>query len=141
MSYSIGEVAQKLNLSTSTLRYYDKEGLLPFVKRNSSGIRTFSDEDLKSLHIIECLKNTNMPIKDIKTFIDWCSKGDSTLEERYNMFIERRKIVEEQMANLKHTLETIDYKCWYYKTALDAGTEKIHKSIPSKDTIKNNASA
>lgn len=113
MTYSIGEVAKKLNLSTSTLRYYDKEGLLPFVERNNSGIRTFTDDDLKLLYIIECLKNTGMPIKDIKVFIDWCMLGDSTLNERYNMFIERKKIVEEQMACLQKTLDTIAYKCWY----------------------------
>lgn len=135
MTYSIGEVAKKLNLSTSTLRYYDKEGLLPFVERNNSGIRTFTDDDLKLLYIIECLKNTGMPIKDIKVFIDWCMLGDSTLNERYNMFIERKKIVEEQMASLQKTLDTITYKCWYYKTALEAGTEKIHHDISPKDLL------
>jgi DNA-binding transcriptional MerR regulator len=126
MTYSIGEVSKKLNLATSTLRYYDKEGLLPFVERTDSGIRSFNDEDLNLLHIIECLKNTGMPIRDIKVFIDWCLQGDSTLEERYNMFIERKKVVEEQMASLQKTLDTITYKCWYYKTALEHGTEKIH---------------
>lgn len=136
MEYSIGEVAKKLNLTTSTLRYYDKEGLIPFVKRNDFGIRTFSDEDLNSLHIIECLKNTGMPIKDIKTFIDWCAEGDSTLKERYDMFVERKKLVEEQMANLQATLDTINYKCEYYKDVLEASTESIHNHKTSQDLPK-----
>lgn len=129
MDYTISKVAEKMNLTPSTLRYYDKEGLLPFVARTKSGIRTFTDTDLQWLDIIECLKNTGMPIKDIKVFIDWCMQGDATLQERYDMFIERKEIVEKQMADLQKTLDTINYKCWYYQTALEAGTEKIHKDI------------
>lgn len=109
-----------------TLRYYDKEGLFPNLERSESGIRSFSDIDLESLKIIECLKNTGMPIKDIKVFIDWCGQGDATLRERYELFIERKKIIDEQVASLKKKLEIIDYKCWYYQTAIEAGTEKIH---------------
>lgn len=127
MYYSIGEVAEKLNLPTSTIRYYDKEGLLPFIKRNRSGIRMFAESDISMLEIIECLKSTGMPIKDIKQFSNWCTKGDLSLQERYDMFLERRKSVEEQIAILQKSLEKIDHKCWYYKTALDAGTENIHK--------------
>ena len=126
MKYSIGDVAKKFNLSASTLRYYDKEGLFPNLERSESGIRSFSDIDLGSLQIIECLKNTGMPIKDIKVFIDWCGQGDSTLSERYELFIGRKKIIDEQIESLQKTLEVIDYKCWYYQTALEAGTEKIH---------------
>ena len=118
-----------MNLTPSTLRYYGKEGLLPFVARTESGIRTFTNTDLQWLHIIECLKNTGMPIKDIKVFIDWCMLGDATLQERYDMFIERKEIVENQMADLQKTLDTINYKCWYYQTALEAGTEKVHEAI------------
>ena len=126
MKYLIGEVAKKFNISASTLRYYDKEGLFPNLERSESGIRSFSDIDLGSLKIIECLKNTGMPIKNIKVFIDWCGQGDATLRERYKMFIERKAIMDEQIASLQKTLEVIDYKCWYYQTALKAGTEKIH---------------
>ncbi|MBX4266658.1 MerR family transcriptional regulator [Clostridium estertheticum] len=134
MKYSIGEVAKKFNLSASTLRYYDKEGLFPNLERLESGIRSFSDIDLGSLKIIECLKNTGMPIKDIKVFIDWCGQGDATLSERYEMFIERKIIMDEQIASLQKTLEVIDYKCWYYKTALEAGTEKVHAKTNQQGT-------
>lgn len=127
MSYSIGEVSKKLNIAPSTLRYYDKEGLLPFIERKKSGTRAFSDNDLQLLGIIECLKKTGMPIKDIKTFIDWCIQGDETLTERYTMFLERKEIVMQQMRDLQDTLDTINYKCWYYETAVQAGSEAVHK--------------
>ncbi|WP_430789716.1 MerR family transcriptional regulator [Virgibacillus flavescens] len=125
--YSISEIAKELDLTVYTLRYYDKEGLLPFVERTSSGTRVFKESDIEALKIIECLKATGMPIKEIKNFIDWCSEGDSSLQQRYDLFLERKDTVEAQMAELKKTMQLIEYKCLYYKTALDAGTEDIHK--------------
>jgi DNA-binding transcriptional MerR regulator len=127
-TYSISEVAKKLNLTVYTLRYYDKEGLMPFVERTASGTRLFKESDIDALKIIECLKATGMPIKEIKNFIDWCAEGDSTLQQRYDMFMERKASVEAQMEELKKTMELIEHKCSYYKTALDARTEDIHKN-------------
>ncbi|WP_041580539.1 MerR family transcriptional regulator [Bacillus sp. 1NLA3E] len=126
-TYSISEAAKELNLTPYTLRYYDKEGLMPFVERTLSGNRLFKESDISALKIIECLKSTGMPIKEIKNFIDWCSDGDSTLQQRYDMFIDRKAIVEAQIEELKKTMEVIEYKCSYYKSALDAGTEDFHK--------------
>lgn len=77
MIYTIGEMAKQLDVAASTLRYYDKEGLLPFIERSGGGIRIFKDEDLSWLKIIECLKKTGMPIRDIKHFLDSCIEGDS----------------------------------------------------------------
>lgn len=127
-TYSISEVAKKLNLTTYTLRYYDKEGLIPFVKRTPSGTRQFKDSDVEALKIIECLKSTSMPIKEIKHFIDWCSIGDSTLQERYDMFLERKAIVAAQIKELEQAMELLEHKCYYYKTALEAGTEAVHQT-------------
>lgn len=126
-TYSISQVANELKLTVYTLRYYDKEGLMPFVERTSSGTRVFKDSDIEALKIIECLKSTGMPIKEIKNFIDWCSEGDSTLQQRYDMFMERKANVEAQMEELKKTMKLIEYKCSYYRTALTAGTEDVHK--------------
>ena len=133
MSYSISEIAKKLGLTASTLRYYDKEGLLPFVDRSPNGIRLFTDLDLASLKMVECLKATGMPIKDIKQFTDWCATGDGTLQKRRDMFYERKKVVEAQIEALKKTLDTINYKCWYYDTAIAAGTDDIHNCMKTED--------
>ncbi|WP_159882466.1 MerR family transcriptional regulator [Paenibacillus puerhi] len=127
--FTVSAVAKELNLTPYTLRYYDKEGLMPFVERTSSGIRLFKESDIEALKIIECLKSTGMPIKGIKNFIDWCSEGDSTLQQRYDMFLERKATVEAQIEELKKTMEVIEHKCLYYKTALDAKTENIHKNV------------
>jgi DNA-binding transcriptional MerR regulator len=127
-TYTISEVAKELNLTVYTLRYYDKEGLMPFVERTPNGARRFKESDIGALKIIECLKSTGMPIKEIKNFIDWCSDGDSTLQQRYDMFMDRKAIVEAQIEELEKTMEIIEHKCSYYKTALEAGTEDIHKN-------------
>ncbi|WP_145330631.1 MerR family transcriptional regulator [Paenibacillus xylanexedens] len=127
MTYSISEVAKKLDLTVYTLRYYDKEGLMPFVERNSTGTRQFKDSDIDFLKIIQCLKATGMPIKDIREFIAWCSEGDATLHQRYDMFTERKASVEAQMEELRRTMEVIEHKRSYYQKAIEAGTENIHK--------------
>ena len=117
MTYTIGDIAQKIGLTPSTLRYYDKEGLLPFVDRTESGIRRFKDSDMEWLSIIECLKYTGMSIKEIKAFIDWCMEGDASLSQRYELFLERKRETEKQIKMLQNSLDIINYKCWYYKTA------------------------
>lgn len=137
-TYSISEVAKELNLTVYTLRYYDKEGLIPFVERTPSGTRVFKESDIDALKVIECLKATGMPIKEIKSFIDWCSDGDSTLQQRYDMFLDRKAHVEAQMEELKKTMEVIEHKCLYYKTALDARTEDIHKNDKIGISVTNN---
>lgn len=127
-TFSISEVARELDLTVYTLRYYDKEGLMPFVERTTNGTRAFKESDIQALKIVECLKASGMPIKEIKNFIDWCSDGDSTLQQRYDMFLERKATVEAQMEELKKTMEIIEHKCSYYKVALEAGTEDVHKN-------------
>jgi DNA-binding transcriptional MerR regulator len=122
MTYSIGEVSEILNISISTLRYYDKEGLLPLVNRTLGNIRIFDETDIECLKMIECLKTTGMQLKDIKLFFEWCDEGDSTIEKRYNLFIEQKEKTERQIAQLQHALNLINYKCEYYQIAKEKGT-------------------
>lgn len=132
MDYTISEVAERMNLTAYTLRYYDKEGLFPLMERSSGGSRIFRDEDFEWLGLIQCLKASGMPIKDIKTFIDWNMEGDGTIAQRCEMFRERREAVQSQIKELQKMLETIEYKCWYYETALEAGTVDVHKKNDPK---------
>ncbi|MEG2935902.1 MAG: MerR family transcriptional regulator [Clostridium sp.] len=127
MTYSIKEVAEKTGLSIATLRYYDKEGLLPFVDKNANGTRIFKDEDFQGLNIITCMKKSGMSIKEIKEYVDLCNKGDATLQDRLHIFYNRRESLLEQIDDLKATLATIEYKINYYETAISAGTEDLHR--------------
>lgn len=127
MRYSIGQVAKKLGLTAHTLRYYDKEGLLPFVKKGSAGARVFEDDDIDWLLILECLKGTGMHLKDIKRYMDLCQIGDSTLQERLQMFQSQKVKIEEQMAQLVQYMEKIDFKIAYYKEAVKNGSIDIYE--------------
>ena len=133
MPYTIKQAAELTNLTPVTLRYYDKQGLLPYMERRESGYRMFSDGNIAMLRVIECLKKSGMSIKDIRQFSEWVLMGDDSLQERYEMFLERKKAVEAQMADLQKTLDFINHKCWYYETAIEAGTEKIHFKEQSEE--------
>ena len=132
MCYSIGEVANTTGIAISTLRYYDREGMFPNIERRGGGIRVFSDAEIETIKIIECLKTSGLSIKDIKQFLDWCQEGDASLQKRRDMFHERLEAVKKQMEELQKTMDIIKYKCWYYDTALAAGTEEVPKNMPEE---------
>ncbi|WP_025679229.1 MerR family transcriptional regulator [Paenibacillus massiliensis] len=126
MGYTIGEVATITGISAFTLRFYDKEGLMPFVDRNPSGVRVFKRSDFEWLAVITCLKKSGMPVKKIKQFVDWSMEGDTTLDRRLEVFEEHKRSVTNKIAELNKHMEKIDYKIRYYQTAIEAGTEAIH---------------
>ena len=132
MSYSISEIAKMLNVSAYTIRYYDKEGLFPLVKR-VNGIRVFEDKDFPWLRMLNCLKNLNMPIKKIKEYVDLALKGDETLKARYELILEQEKNIEKQLKELKYYKKQIDFKKAYYEKALEAGTEEAVKDWPNPE--------
>lgn len=133
MTYTISQVAEKMGVTVPTLRYYDKEGLLPFVDKKPDGTRVFKDEDFQGLEIITCMKNSGLQIKDIKKYMDLCQAGDSSLQERLEIFFERKEAVQKQIEELNKVLETINHKIWYYETAIEAGTEAVHRQTPKHD--------
>ena len=130
MGYSIGQVAKKTGLTAHTLRYYEKEGLLPFVKKNGSGLRVFSDTDLDWLMLIDCLKGTGMSLKDIKQYIDWFREGDATLGKRLEMFKNQKIKLEAQMSQLQKHMEKINYKIAYYTELMNCNGEDVFKKNP-----------
>ncbi len=129
MNYSIAQAAKKMNLTTYTLRYYDREGLLSNVKRDKSGKRIFTKDDMEMLSLICCLKNTGMPIKEIKQFIDWQNEGNNTLHDRNNMLGNHKEDILNQIENLKKYLRLIDRKLDYYHDACEA--YDTNSSIPT----------
>ncbi len=126
--YKISEVSKMFNIPVSTLRYYDKEGLFPSLKRES-GIRLFSNQDLEALRVIECLKRSGLEIKDIKLFMDWCKEGSSTYKNRYELIQNQKEKVIKEIEHLNKTLDMLKYKSWYYSKLLEGGNEENIKSM------------
>lgn len=129
MVYTVGEMAKLLGITASTLRYYDKEGLLPFVERSSGGIRMFQESDFEWLQVIGCLKKAGMSLKDIRQYIEMALQGDETIGLRLALFRHQQEALKQQMEELQHTMQLVDYKCWYYETALEAGTVDVPQSM------------
>ena len=129
MYYTVGEMAKRLGVAPSTLRYYDQEGLLPFVERSEGGIRVFNESDYEWLQVIGCLKKTGMQLRDIKTFIEMAMQGDQTIEPRLALITKQKESVKAQIAELEETLRTLEFKEWYYNTAKENGTTSVPRNM------------
>jgi len=130
--YTIGQVSEMFGLPISTLRYYDREGLFPAMERRN-GIRRFGEAEVEALRVIECLKASGLEIKNIKQFMQWCTEGPATYPQRKELFERRRGAVLGEMEQLKKTLAMLEFKCWYYETALqDGNEERLASMLPDK---------
>ena len=129
MPYSIKEMSEITNLPASTLRYYDKQGLLPSLKRDANNVRIFDDEDYRTIKLISCLKKSGLSIKDIKNFMEITAQGDKALNKRLNIFRKRRDTLKKELEDLQEILNVMEYKCWYYEQACAAGTEDAVKNL------------
>lgn len=121
MPYSIGEISQRLGIAPSALRYYEKEGLLPFVERSDSGVRQFTDIDLEWLIIIDSMKKTGMPLKEIREFVTMFEERDSTIARRLEIVTRHRAVIQEQVTKLNEIIAVLDFKEKYYRNALEQG--------------------
>jgi len=114
MEYTIKQVAERMQLSPSTLRFYDKEGLMPLLKRSDSGIRKYSETDLSWLELVCCLKNSGMQLDEIKQFMMLCLQGSTTSEQRKEILEQHKTNILSKMEVLNRSLDIINYKLEHY---------------------------
>lgn len=131
MEFTIKEAAKKVGLTAHTIRYYDQEGLLPFVKRDKNGNRIFRENDVEWLLFILCLRDTGMSIEEMKHFVQLSIEGDDTVAERKRVLQRHRRSIEEKIEEMKRYLEKIDEKMNCY-TALD----QCKKTLTETDEIE-----
>lgn len=115
MTYSIKQVAIRTGLTEHTLRYYDREGLIPQLMRTASKQRLYTEDDICWIELICCLKNSGMPLAQIKEFMNLCLQGEKTVEERKVLLEHHKQVILDQMDYLKKGLDTINYKLDHYK--------------------------
>ena len=125
MNDTIKDVSEHLGIPTSTIRYYEKKGLLPNIRRTKGGIRQFDEETIECLKLIECLKKTGLSLTKIREFMDMSTQGDATIPQRLALFQRQRDAIREEIRQLEEILHLVDYKCWYYETAKDEGTLQL----------------
>lgn len=129
MNYTIKKVSEMTGLSIPTIRYYDKEGLLPDLQLKESGYRVFSDRDLEAIDLIECFKESGLTIREIRHFMSLVRQGDVTLDERlaiYQMHIAR---LEEKLTAVQNALEHSRRTLAFYEIAAKTGSEETAKDL------------
>lgn len=116
--YTIKEVAEKMEVSEHTLRFWAKSGFFPFVTRDKNNIRMFSEDDLNWVKIVKCLRSVGTESRLVKRYVDLCIVGDSTIPERYEIIKATKEKALKQMEELNKQLEMLDYKEDYYKNLI-----------------------
>lgn len=133
MEYLIKDASKKLNISIYTLRYYDKEGLTPFLKKDENGIRKYTEEDLEWIRMLINLRDIDMPISNIKEYINLYLKGDETLEQRRDLMFRYKEYIKKKVEDTINNLEMATKKLRQYDSAVadildDANMFEINKN-------------
>lgn len=118
MEYLIKDESKKLNISIYTLRYYDKEGLTPFVKKDENGVRKYTDEDLEWIRMLINLRDIDMPISNIKEYIELYLKGDETIEQRRDLICRYREYIKKKVEDTISSLEMATEKLRNYDSVV-----------------------
>lgn len=126
----IGEVSEKYDISSDTLRYYERIGLLPSVNRNGSGIREYGELDLKRVSFIRCMRRAGLPIEILIQYFKLVQQGDETIGARKEILIEQREQLLARMKEMQETLDLLDYKIKVYENAV---LDKEKELLPIED--------
>ena len=118
---TINEVSKKYNVSCDTLRYYERIGVIPEVHRNSSGIRDYTDEDLRWVELALCMRNAGLTIETLVEYQRLYQEGDSTIEARLDLLNEQMEMLKNQKKQIEETMDRLSYKISRYKIALETG--------------------
>lgn len=125
---TIAEVSKKTGLSTDTLRYYERIGIIPEIERSESGIRNYTDRDLGWIEFSKCMRGAGMSIESIIEYINLYNKGDVTLEARKQLLISQKDIMQEKLNILKATVDRLDKKIKNYENQMAVHEKDMLKS-------------
>ena len=114
----IMEVSQQYGLSSDTLRYYERIGLIPPVNRNGSGIRDYNELDLRRVEFIKCMRSAGLPVEVLIEYVGLVQRGDRTIEARKEILIEQRELLLGRMREMQKTLDILNHKIEVYENAV-----------------------
>ena len=116
---SIDQAADRMGISKHTLRYYEREGLLPQIAKGSSGHRRYTDDDLGWIKFLQLLRGTGMPIREMKRFVELTHAGDHTIAERVEVLTRYRVSLRARMEADRESLQFLEHKIDYYSGVLE----------------------
>lgn len=122
MEYGMKDFAAKTGLSPFTLRYYEKEKLLS-PHRANNGWRYYTEKDITWILFLKRLKDTGMPIRQIREYARLRALGNATLGERMEMLQTHHRFVLEQLAAWQDNLANLEAKITYYENEIKAGKD------------------
>ena len=111
---TIAGVGKKYNLTPDTIRYYEKEGLIPKVPRNKSGIRNFDEESCRWIEFIKCMRNAGLSIEVLSKYVNLMKQGHDTVKERRQLMIDQREILLKKQKDINATIDRINHKIELY---------------------------
>jgi DNA-binding transcriptional MerR regulator len=114
VEFHIKEAADKIGLPAHTLRYYEQEGLLPFIKRDEHGNRIFNESDLLWLELIVCLRKTDIPLSELREIVELTKEGDGTALQRKQIFEKHKAKMMEKKRDMDNAFAKIELKIEYY---------------------------
>jgi DNA-binding transcriptional MerR regulator len=114
----IAEVSEQYGLSSDTLRYYERIGLIQPVNRSESGIRDYGEIDLRRVEFIKCMRSAGLPIEVLIEYVGLVQQGDRTIEARKEILVEQRALLAAHMQEIQHTLDVLDHKIEVYENAV-----------------------
>lgn len=112
--YSIKEVAEIMDISAYTLRFYDNEGLIPTLARTNNR-RSFTAHDMEWVYLIKCLRSTGLSLAEIRDYVDKWREGDSTIDERHAIILRQKEKVEKELEFIKQQLKDLEKKAAHYE--------------------------
>ena len=113
-NYTIREISEMFELPSSTLRYYESEGLLPEVPKSSSGQRIYSDEHVERLKCINCFKRTGMTIPQLRKFFIYEADEAAHIDKIISLLKDQEQIVNEKLIQLQKDSAHVHHKVEYY---------------------------
>jgi len=125
-TYTISEVSQKIGVPISTIRYYDKNNLIPHLKRDEYNQRVFSEENIYMLQMVIGLKEIGVKLKDIAAYVKADESDNATLDFRYNFLVNQESNLKKQIISLQVAFTYLKFKEWYYKTSIEANDYRLH---------------
>ena len=114
----IAEVSDQYGLSSDTLRYYERIGLIPPVNRNESGIRDYNEIDERRVEFIKCMRSAGLPIDVLIEYVGLVQQGDRTIEARKEILKEQRELLSARMKEMQKTLDLLNHKIEVYENTL-----------------------
>jgi DNA-binding transcriptional MerR regulator len=114
----IAEVSERYAISSDTLRYYERIGLIQPVNRNGSGIRDYSEIDIRRVEFIKCMRSAGLPIETLIEYVGLVQQGDETIEARKEILKEQRELLLVRLHEMQKTLDILDHKIEVYENAV-----------------------